>query len=137
MCQLKNVVLHIWYYSKCIQHERHIISKSSDLETKQSLWKSTSTYGINFLIRMSYCNKFSVILVAGNYIIQNSAPSTILWCQWKMIQNLSSAIYHHVVFVTSEYFSDTQILGAIVKGQLISKCLLGVVVSTKKPTNFF
>ena len=25
----------------------------------------------------------------------------------------------------------------IVKGQLISKCLLGVIVSTKKPTKFF
>ena len=25
----------------------------------------------------------------------------------------------------------------LVKGQLISKCLLGVIVSTKKPTNFF
>ena len=24
-----------------------------------------------------------------------------------------------------------------IKGQLISKCLLGVIVSTKKPTNFF
>ena len=48
-------------------------------------------------------------------------------------------IYNHVRVLSRSIqgFFQNQVREKISKGQLISKCLLGVVVSTKKPTKFF
>ena len=45
---------------------------------------------------------------------------------WKMASHSGFTFTHEFAILTK-----------YTKGQLISKCLLGVIVSTKKPTNFF
>ena len=133
MCQLKNVVLHIWYYSKCIQHERHIISKSSDLETKQSLYKSTSTCGIYFLILYRGATGAPQMPKAVK------TPGTAARRCWHRflffkIKVRPQSCQSYPIWCPC--FSDAQILGGIVKGQLISKWPFGVIVLTKIQTKF-
>ena len=65
--------------------------------------------------------------------------STIgLWSWSKYLQNTDKLgikkLLNKEQIGFKELFADYQLF---YKGQLISKCLLGVIVSTKKPTKFF